>query len=80
MLSDHGFEAARAALRTGMAERALRHDDCTNATDRVDERLGHHGTHEFVVGGQKRVYADLIQWRDERIHVDDGNPLRQSSD
>ena len=40
-----------------MAERSLRHDDRTNSTDRVDERLGHGGTHEFVVGSQKRVYA-----------------------
>ena len=55
MLSDHGFEAARAALRTGMAERSLRHDDRTNASDRVGERLGHGGTHQFVVGSQKRV-------------------------
>ena len=72
--NDHGFEAARAALCTGMAERSLRHDDRTNSTDRVDERLGHGGTHEFVVGSQKRVHTDLIQRRDERIHVDDGNP------
>ena len=68
------MEAARAALRTGIAERSLRHDDGTNSTDRVDERLRHDGTHEVVVGSQKRVYTDLIQGRDERIHVDDGNP------
>ena len=45
-------------------------------TDRIDERLGDHGTHEFIVRSQKRVDPDLIEWRDQRIHVDDGNPFR----
>ena len=81
MPRDDGLEAARTALRTGMAERSLRHDDRASSTDRVNERLGHDGAHEFIVGSEKRVYSDLIEWRDQRIHVDDGNSrLNQSVD
>ena len=41
ILLDDEFEALGAALRAGMAERALGHDDLALAADRVDERLGH---------------------------------------
>ena len=81
MLRDDGLKAARTALRAGMAERSLRHDDRASSTDRVNQRPGHDGTHELVVGSEKRVYSDLVEWRDQRIHVDDGNTrLNQSID
>jgi hypothetical protein len=78
---DDGLEAARTALSAGMAERSLRHDDRASSIDRLGERLGHDGAHEFVVGSEKRVDSNLIEWRDQRIHVDDGNSrLNQSID
>jgi hypothetical protein len=69
----HRFEAAGAALRAGMAERALRHDDVALAADGVDQSLRHRRAHELVVGGDEAVHGDLVERRDERIHVDDGN-------
>jgi hypothetical protein len=64
MPRDNGLEAARTALHTGMAERSLRYDDRASPTDRVNERLGHDGTHEFIIRSEKRVYSDLIEWRE----------------
>ena len=53
-----------------MSERALRHDDRALAADRVDERLCDRGAHELVVGSKKREDVDLIERRDQRVHVD----------
>ena len=67
------LEAARAALRAGMAERALRHHDRAFAVDRVDERLGDRGAHELVVGREEGMDVDRVERRDQRVHVDDRN-------
>ena len=66
----HRLEAARAALRAGMAERALRHDHRALAADRVDQRLGDRGAHELVVGREEAVDVDAVERRDQRVHVD----------
>ena len=55
-----------------MAERTLRHDDLALAAHGVAERLRHRGTHKLVVRGKKGMDVDLIKWRDQRVHVDDG--------
>ena len=46
-------EALGAALRAGVAERALGHDDRALAADGVDQRLGHRRAHELVVGREE---------------------------
>ena len=50
---DDRLESARTPLRTGVSERALRHDNRALAADRVHERLGDRGAHEVVVGRKK---------------------------
>ena len=71
ILLDDGVEALGAALRAGVAERALGHDDLALAADRVDECLRDRGAHEFIVGRQERMDVDLVERRDQRVHVDD---------
>ena len=53
---------------------ALRHDDRALAADRVHERLCDRGAHELVVGSKKREDVDLIERRDQRVHVDHRDP------
>jgi hypothetical protein len=60
-----GIEAARTPLRAGMAERALGHDDRALAADRLHQRLGDGGAHEFIVGRQEAVDVEAIERRDQ---------------
>src|SRR5688572_2890324 len=57
-----------------MSERALRHDDHALAADGVHERLCDRGAHELVVGSKEREDVDLIERRDQRVHVNSGIP------
>ncbi len=61
ILLDHRVEALGAALRAGMAERALGHDHLALAAELGDQRLGHRGAHELVVGREEAVDVDLVQ-------------------
>ncbi|MHC2371955.1 hypothetical protein ACVIQT_006603 [Bradyrhizobium diazoefficiens] len=71
-LLDDVVEALGAALRAGMAERALRHDDLALAAHGVAERLRHRGAHELVVGSEEGVDVDLVERSNQRVHVDHG--------
>ncbi len=69
---DDGLEAARAALRAGVAESALGHHHVALAADGVHQRLSHRRSHPLIVGLEEAVNVDLIERCDQRIHVDDG--------
>ena len=71
ILLDDRVEALGPALRAGMAERALGHDDLALAAHLGDQRLGDRRAHELVVGRQEAVHVDLVEGRDQRVHVDD---------
>ena len=73
-LVDDRLEAFGASLRAGMSERALRHDDRALAADGVHERLCDRGAHELVVGSKEREDVDLIERRDQRVHVNHRDP------
>ena len=53
-----------------MAERALGHDDLALAAELGDQRLRHRRAHELVVGREEAVDVDLVERRDQRVHVD----------
>ena len=70
---DHRLEALGAALRTGMTERSLRHDDLTLAAQLVDKGLGHRSAHELIIGGEESVDFDRVERGDQRVEIHDGN-------
>ena len=70
ILLDHRVEALGAALGAAMSECTLGHDDLALAAQCADEGLRHGGAHELVVGGEEGVHVDLIERRDQGIHID----------
>ena len=55
-------------------ECALGHDDLALAAEGGHQGLGDGRAHELVVGREEAVHVDLVERRDQRIHVDDGMP------
>ena len=73
ILLDDLVETRGPALGAGVAGGALGHDDLPLSAEARDQRLRDGGAHELVVGGEEGVDLDLVQRRDQRVHVDDGD-------
>ena len=67
-------EACGAALRAGVAERALGHDHVALAADALEQRVGDDRAHQDVVRLQEGGDPDIILG-DGRVHLDDRDAL-----